>query len=111
MFYICFKERERGGGEERGRIVMYVSLSMRVYPHIYVRYVYVTSWRVFHEMDDANAMTLRIPGDERSFPPEQGNLSEYARELRSSLLELFKGRIFTVVSRGFIRISYSRIRE
>jgi len=48
-------------------------------------------------MDDANAMTLRIPGDERSFRLEQGNLSEYARELRSFLLELFKSRIFTVV--------------
>jgi len=50
-------------------------------------------------MDDANAMTLHIPGDERSFHLEQGNLSEYARELRSFLLELFKSRIFTVVSR------------
>lgn len=79
--------------------------------HLRTVYMYVTSWRVFYEMDDANAMTLRIPGDERSFRLEQGNLSEYARELRSSLLELFKGRIFTVVSRGFIRISYSCIRE
>lgn len=42
-------------------------------------------------MDDANAMTLGIPGDERSFRLERGNLSEYAGELRSSLLELFKG--------------------
>lgn len=44
-------------------------------------------------MDDANAMTRRIPGDERSFCLEQGNLSEYAGKLRTSLIELFKDRI------------------
>lgn len=80
-------------------------LSLSVYVWFMYVCAYVTSRRVFHEMDDANAMTLCIPGDERSFLPEQGNLSEYTRELRDSLLELFKGRVVTVVSRGFIRIS------
>ena len=115
MFYICFRERERErGGEWNNRVcVRYPCAWTCTFTYCTCVYVctYMTSWCFFHEIDDANAMTLRIPGDERSFRLEQGNLSEYARELLSSLLELFKGRIFTVVSRRFIGISYSCIHE
>lgn len=60
MFYICFSAAP------------YACMCVRRPTRICIRlYIRVTWWRVFHEMDDANAMTLRIPGDERSFRLEQ----------------------------------------
>jgi len=61
MFYICFSAAPRAR----------MCASAAPTRHAYVWRTCVTSWRVFHEMDDANAMTLRIPGDERSFCLEQ----------------------------------------